>query len=587
MNNPTKIAALLQTSPQTETSFYSQRKNIGVDDTFEKSLEDASKSINQEKGSSSNLTNQQNVAKRKKTNSKESQTSKTQTRKASSKSKSEVNEKAEIQKKERSFRSKLETSQKASIKSNSVNNKTLNTSVIPEELVFEKLQGFGLNTESIQKFLSLFNSNNLAIEETDLNTLSASDLNVIQIGSLQSIMANKGTSTADISLREQKAVNFLCNAGLSSENARNLVRQLMQISEDAKNPGEANLKPTDFLPTEESKAGSELKLNSTKENRSVGKKHSGENNLKIISKQSQNEQGSADEKHLSINNLEINSKKVQKENRPSRKKGSKTNDFTIISKDFKKEVIQQDRISLKQNQTVGPKSDNNSRIRLPEVTSNLIKSVQIQQNVPTDTNVQASGLNFQNNQDTFTLFQQNLAKTPIEGVFQHQFSTTENFSNTLQEIKSNQTTLPKGIGERSIVDQVVQKFIFRGGDSNNEIKMRLEPPSLGTVRMSVSTQSDIVRTVIIAENQAVKQILENNLSQLKDSFSGQGLKIESFQVMVGGEPGFKDQQQHQQKLDNHYHSRTDSGEPIELEVDQYPSLGTSFSRGKDGFSVIA
>ena len=72
MNNPTKIAALLQTSPQTETSFYSQRKNIGVDDTFEKSLEDDSKSINQEKGSSSNLTNQQNVAKRKKTNSKES-----------------------------------------------------------------------------------------------------------------------------------------------------------------------------------------------------------------------------------------------------------------------------------------------------------------------------------------------------------------------------------------------------------------------------------------------------------------------------------------------------------------------------------
>ena len=116
---------------------------------------------------------------------------------------------------------------------------------------------------------------------------------------------------------------------------------------------------------------------------------------------------------------------------------------------------------------------------------------------------------------------------------QNPLPVTETFDNALQEIKSNQVTLPKGTTERSIVSQMVQKFTISSGDNNSEIKMRLEPPSLGTVRMNVTTHGDTVKTTIVAENQAVKQIIENNLAQLKESFSGQGLKVESFQVMVG------------------------------------------------------
>ena len=76
--------------------------------------------------------------------------------------------------------------------------------------------------------------------------------------------------------------------------------------------------------------------------------------------------------------------------------------------------------------------------------------------------------------------------------------------------------------------------------------MRLEPPSLGTVRMNVTSQGDSVKTTIFAESHAVKHVIENNLSQLKNSFSDQGLKVESFQFMVGGQSNFKNQQQQQQ-----------------------------------------
>ena len=44
-----------------------------------------------------------------------------------------------------------------------------------------------------------------------------------------------------------------------------------------------------------------------------------------------------------------------------------------------------------------------------------------------------------------------------------------------------------------------------------------------------------MRTLIVAENQAVKQVIENNFNQLRDAMGEQGLKVDSFTVTVGGE----------------------------------------------------
>ena len=41
----------------------------------------------------------------------------------------------------------------------------------------------------------------------------------------------------------------------------------------------------------------------------------------------------------------------------------------------------------------------------------------------------------------------------------------------------------------------------------------------------------------MAENQAVKQVIENNFNQLRDAMGEQGLKVGSFTVTVGGESG--------------------------------------------------
>ena len=88
--------------------------------------------------------------------------------------------------------------------------------------------------------------------------------------------------------------------------------------------------------------------------------------------------------------------------------------------------------------------------------------------------------------------------------------------------------------EKPITAQIIEKFTLRGFGNQREIFIKLDPPSLGTVRMNVSTSGETVRATIIAENNIVRSIIESNLSQLKDSLTHQGVKIDSFNVLVGG-----------------------------------------------------
>ena len=113
--------------------------------------------------------------------------------------------------------------------------------------------------------------------------------------------------------------------------------------------------------------------------------------------------------------------------------------------------------------------------------------------------------------------------------------------------------------ESRVIDQIINRLSVRSNNSQSEVKIQLDPPSLGRVRMSIITSGDGVRTIIVAENQAVKQVIENNLSQLRDSMSSQGLKLDGFSVLVGGDsnPEFS------QKQDSFAQSNTDDFDLID------------------------
>jgi flagellar hook-length control protein FliK len=96
--------------------------------------------------------------------------------------------------------------------------------------------------------------------------------------------------------------------------------------------------------------------------------------------------------------------------------------------------------------------------------------------------------------------------------------------------------------------------------------------------MNIITSGDGVRTVIIAENQAVKQAIESNLSQLRDSMLSQGLKLDGFSVFVGGDdsnPEFSQQRDHSGQPDTNDFDHINT-EDLKVETNQASTRQTSF-----------
>ena len=147
--------------------------------------------------------------------------------------------------------------------------------------------------------------------------------------------------------------------------------------------------------------------------------------------------------------------------------------------------------------------------------------------------------------------------------------------NTKAAISEN--TIYKAPIESRVIDQIINRLSIRSNGSQSEVKIQLDPPSLGRVRMNIITSGDGVRTVIIAENQAVKQAIESNLSQLRDSMLSQGLKLDGFSVFVGGDsnPEFSQQQDHSGQPDTNDFDYINP-EGLEIEADQESTRQTSF-----------
>lgn len=141
----------------------------------------------------------------------------------------------------------------------------------------------------------------------------------------------------------------------------------------------------------------------------------------------------------------------------------------------------------------------------------------------------------------------------------------------------SESTIYKAPIESRVIDQIINRLSIRSNGSQSEVKIQLDPPSLGRVRMNIITSGDGVRTLIVAENQAVKQVIESNLSQLRDSMLSQGLKLDGFSVLVGGDsnPEFSQQQNHSGQPDTNDFDYI-SPEDLEIEANQVSTRQTSF-----------
>ena len=105
---------------------------------------------------------------------------------------------------------------------------------------------------------------------------------------------------------------------------------------------------------------------------------------------------------------------------------------------------------------------------------------------------------------------------------------------------SKQTDTGQDSLRTQTLDQIVRKAVVYMRNGQHEAKIELKPEFLGHVRMQVTTENHQVTVKILTEFGFVKDMVENNIHQLKADLQQQGLNVDKLEVAVSdGSDEFK------------------------------------------------
>lgn len=116
-------------------------------------------------------------------------------------------------------------------------------------------------------------------------------------------------------------------------------------------------------------------------------------------------------------------------------------------------------------------------------------------------------------------------------------SLSGQFLNTLIENVDNAVQAKedfKGytVNSENIVRQLVDAIKVNVNSSFSEMELQLQPENLGKLNLVITSRDGIITAQFMAENDVVKNAIENQIVMLKDNFEQQGLKVEAVEVMV-------------------------------------------------------
>ncbi len=108
---------------------------------------------------------------------------------------------------------------------------------------------------------------------------------------------------------------------------------------------------------------------------------------------------------------------------------------------------------------------------------------------------------------------------------------------TGQHLSRLENTAPSSeAAQRSLMsqtmNQIVQRAVLSFNNGQHEVELHLKPDFFGHIRMQIVSEGQQVAIKLVAEFPFVKDMLENNLHQLKADLQSQGLNIDELEVSV-------------------------------------------------------
>ena len=112
-------------------------------------------------------------------------------------------------------------------------------------------------------------------------------------------------------------------------------------------------------------------------------------------------------------------------------------------------------------------------------------------------------------------------------------SQTQTFEKAIETASSaKETEAAQRELRTQTMGQIVRRAVILGRDGQHEARIDLKPEFLGHVRMQVITENQQVTVKILTEFGFVKDMIENNIQQLKADLQQQGLNVDKVAVSV-------------------------------------------------------
>ena len=93
------------------------------------------------------------------------------------------------------------------------------------------------------------------------------------------------------------------------------------------------------------------------------------------------------------------------------------------------------------------------------------------------------------------------------------------------------------VDDEQLIQTIVRGAVLMTRNGRSSAVINLEPPSLGKMHLDIVTERSTVTGRIIVESAEVKDLVQNNIAELREHLAQNGLKVESFDVQVGHNGG--------------------------------------------------
>ncbi|MFB3925574.1 MAG: flagellar hook-length control protein FliK [Syntrophales bacterium] len=87
-----------------------------------------------------------------------------------------------------------------------------------------------------------------------------------------------------------------------------------------------------------------------------------------------------------------------------------------------------------------------------------------------------------------------------------------------------------------LINQVLDGVEYAVNRNSSRIRIELNPPQLGALDMDIVVRHDRVKMVITSDNREVRNALQSNIDQLRNSLQEQGLRMERVDVFIQDRP---------------------------------------------------